>query len=96
MMLLLSRGSREILFYIWIDDDKVQIRDAREHWGKKTRETESSIRKELGDESIKVVTIGPAGENRVRYASIIPESRAAARGGSGAVMGSKKFKGNCY
>lgn len=78
--------------YLFIDDDEVTIRDARPHWGKSTSETEKAIREELGDPSIKVVPIGPAGENRVRFAGVMPASRAAGRGGAGAVMGAKNLK----
>lgn len=89
---LVVEGRAEKPAYIWIDDERVQILDAQEHWGKGTEETEKDIRKELGDESIKVIPIGPAGENKVRFAGVIPESRAAGRGGGGAVMGSKNLK----
>jgi len=89
---LVVEGKAKKPVYIWIDDDKVKIMDAEKHWGQTTGETESSIRKELGDEAVRIIPIGPAGENRVRYASINPESRAAARGGAGAVMGSKNLK----
>lgn len=89
---LMVDGKAKAPVYIWIDDDKVQIRDAQAYWGKTTGETEEGIRKELGDDSIKVIPIGPAGENRVLFAGVIPDSRAAGRGGTGAVMGSKQLK----
>ncbi|MHB8910003.1 MAG: aldehyde ferredoxin oxidoreductase family protein [Syntrophales bacterium] len=78
--------------YLWIDDDKVQIRDAEAYWGKTTGETQAGIKKELNDSRVSVIPIGPAGEKRVRFAGIIVSSRAAARGGTGAVMGAKKLK----
>ena len=56
--------------YVWIRDDKVEIRDARHLWGKGTHETKRLIREELGNDRVQVVCIGPAGENRVYGASI--------------------------
>jgi len=89
---LIVEGRAETPVYLFIDDDKVLIKDARSLWGKTTSETETSIRAELGDPSVRILPIGPAGENRVRFAGVIPESRAAGRGGAGAVMGSKNLK----
>jgi aldehyde:ferredoxin oxidoreductase len=85
-------GSAGKPVYLWIDDDKVQIRDAQAYWGKTTAETQAGIKRELNDHTISVVPIGLAGENRVRFAGMIVSSRAAARGGTGAVMGSKNLK----
>jgi len=78
--------------YLWIDNGKVEIRPARNLWGKNVRETEAMIKEELGDKRVRVASIGQAGENLVRIASVIHEERAAARTGMGAVMGSKKLK----
>ena len=89
---LIVQGKATNPVYLWIDDGNVQIRDARAHWGKTTSETEDAIRKELGDDSVKILPIGPGGENLVRFSGVIPGSRAAGRGGAGAVMGSKNLK----
>lgn len=89
---LVITGRAENPVYLSIDDKKVTLRDATPHWGKKTGETETAIRHELGDESISIAAIGPAGERLVRYSSVIVNSRAAGRGGAGAVMGSKNLK----
>jgi len=78
--------------YLWIDNGKVEIRPARHLWGKNVRETEAMIKEDLGDKRVRVASIGQAGENLVRIASVIHEERAAARTGMGAVMGSKKLK----
>jgi aldehyde:ferredoxin oxidoreductase len=79
--------------YLWIDNDRVQIRDARPLWGKNTWETDELIREDLGERTAQVAYIGPAGENLVRFAAIIcNHARAAARCGPGAVMGSKNLK----
>ncbi|MEM3653863.1 MAG: aldehyde ferredoxin oxidoreductase family protein, partial [Candidatus Bathyarchaeia archaeon] len=79
--------------YLWIDDESVEIKSADHIWGKTTWETDTIIKKEIGDEDIGMVYIGQAGENLVRYACVMNErARAAARCGIGAVMGSKKLK----
>ncbi|MBI4286348.1 MAG: aldehyde ferredoxin oxidoreductase family protein [Chloroflexi bacterium] len=79
--------------YLWIDDDRAELRDAGHLWGKSSWETGSVIREELADLEIQVLCIGPAGENLVRFASVInPPRGAAGRTGMGAVMGSKRLK----
>jgi len=76
-----------------INDGKVEIKDARHLWGKETFAAVDAIRKELKDDKISIVTIGPAGEKLVKLASVISDdSRAAGRCGLGAVMGSKNLK----
>jgi aldehyde:ferredoxin oxidoreductase len=79
--------------YVWIDDDNVQLMDAKHLWGKSPRETEEIIREDLGDYYIRVAAIGVAGEKCARVACIMNDgSRAAGRTGMGAVMGSKNLK----
>lgn len=79
--------------YLWIDDDNVQLKAADHLWGKTTGETRRLIERELGDPDIQVASIGPAGENLVKFASIISDvGRAHGRCGLGAVMGSKNLK----
>jgi aldehyde:ferredoxin oxidoreductase len=86
-------GKSEKPVYLWIDNDKVELRDASHLWGLSTGETGLRIKEELGDPGIQVLTIGPAGENLVRFASVInPPRGAAGRTGMGAVMGSKNLK----
>jgi aldehyde:ferredoxin oxidoreductase len=86
-------GKAERPVYLWIKDGKVTIKDARYLWGKDTYEAEDIIKQELGDKSIKVACIGPAGERLSRIAAIINDhGRTAARCGIGAVMGSKNLK----
>jgi len=75
-----------------IDDDSVEIRDAARYWGKGCIEAETMLKKDLG-EDFQIVTIGPAGENLVKYAVISHDfGRQAGRTGVGAVMGSKNLK----
>ncbi len=90
-IIIQGRSSKPV--YLWIDDDKIELRDAKDLWGKGVIETEEIVREELGDPTIKLASIGIAGENLVRFASIMCSTmRAAARAGIGAVMGSKKLK----
>ena len=79
--------------YIYIEDDKVNFRDASDIWGRSTWETDYIIKSKEKDESISTLTIGVGGENLVKFASIIGDrGRAVGYGGSGAVMGSKNLK----
>jgi aldehyde:ferredoxin oxidoreductase len=90
---LVVRGAAKTPVYLWIDDGKVEIRDARHLWGKDVRETTSLLHEEIGDSSTQVAVIGQGGENLVYFAAImVSVYNAAARGGAGAVMGSKKLK----
>lgn len=78
--------------YLTIIDDKVEIKDASDLWGKLVTETTDIIRKEMPDKS-RVMTIGPAGERLSNMGAIMNDyDRAAARSGVGAVMGSKNLK----
>jgi aldehyde:ferredoxin oxidoreductase len=78
--------------YLWIHDGEAEIRDAGRLWGLGTRVATDRILGETSSDA-SVAVIGPAGENLVRYACIIFDyTRAAGRGGLGAVMGSKKLK----
>jgi aldehyde:ferredoxin oxidoreductase len=78
--------------YIWIHNDKVEIRDASHLQGRGALETQDLIRKELKDPKAQVAAIGLAGENRVFTASIEQSRSSASRLGGGAVMGDKKIK----
>jgi aldehyde:ferredoxin oxidoreductase len=88
-------GAASTPSYVAIDQDGGEVKDARDLWGKTTWETERALlRTEDGRGTrTEVLSIGPAGENLVRFASPITRfRRAAGRGGTGAVMGSKKLK----
>ncbi|MHA1683039.1 MAG: aldehyde ferredoxin oxidoreductase family protein [Promethearchaeota archaeon] len=86
-------GRSENPVYLFINDDSVELRDASGLWGKTTSETEDHIMDDLHDKKVKIASIGPAGENLVKFASILSEKdRAAGRCGLGAVMGSKNLK----
>lgn len=86
-------GASKKPVYVWINDENVEIKDAGYLWGKDTRETDKALKSDLGDTDVKIACIGPAGENIVKFAAVINGVyHAAARGGAGAVMGSKKLK----
>jgi aldehyde:ferredoxin oxidoreductase len=78
--------------YLKIEEGKAELCDAGHLWGSIVPETEDRLKKELGKD-FTVASIGPAGENLVKYAAIMNNKhRAAGRGGLGAVMGSKNLK----
>jgi aldehyde:ferredoxin oxidoreductase len=90
---IVIRGRSKRPVYLWIHEGTAELRPADHLWGKFTGEAEALIRKELGDDKIEVLQIGPAGEKRVRIAALISmRSRANGRTGMGAVMGSKNLK----
>lgn len=90
---IIFRGRSPRPVYLWIDNGKVEIRDARRLWGHDVYETDDMIKEELGDGRIKLLYIGQAGENLVRFAAVMNDlDRASARSGLGAVMGSKRLK----
>ncbi len=89
---VIVRGRAEVPVYIWIEDGKVEIKDADSLWGMETTETREGIRKQA-DVDASVGAIGPAGEHQVTMACIMFEDgHAAGRTGMGAIMGSKNLK----
>ncbi len=78
--------------YLFIENDRVELKDANHLWGKDTWETQRLIREELKDEDIQIACIGPAGEKMVRVACIIHGLKRAAAKGMGPIMGSKNLK----
>ena len=79
--------------WINIDNDTVEIRSASTLWGMDTLEANHAIKETLNDDTVKIASIGQAGENGVEFALICCEyNRQAGRGGAGAVMGSKNLK----
>jgi aldehyde:ferredoxin oxidoreductase len=90
---LLFRGKSPNPVYICIQDEEVEIRDASSLWGRTVREADAMIKMEMGTDEVQILLIGPAGENLSPIASVMNNlSRAAARGGVAAVMGSKNIK----
>ncbi len=90
---IVIEGQAENPVYLWIHNGKAELRDAAHLWGKITGETETLIRAELKDDKIRVASIGPGGENLVRFACVLSDfHHASGRTGMGAVMGAKKLK----
>ena len=91
--LLILEGKAPKPSYLYIYDDRVEIRDASDYWGKGVGDTEDGLRRETGLPGLRVACIGPAGEKLVKFACIMNDKhRAAGRSGVGAVMGSKNLK----
>ncbi len=89
---VILRGKSPDLVYLWINNDKIEIRDASHLQGKGATETAALIRQELKEPKAQVAAIGLAGENRVYFASIEQGRSSASRLGIGAVMGDKGVK----
>jgi len=89
---IIVQGKAKRWLYLYVHDGTAELRDAGHLQGKDTWETEDAIKKEI-NQQCSVYTIGPAGENLVRFASIVGDhGHVAAHNGLGAVMGSKKLK----
>ena len=86
-------GKSDKPVYLYIEDGKAEIREAKHLWNKSTYETEELLKTELKDNKIEVASIGPAGENLVHGSAIIIDcGRTAGGSGVGCVMGDKKIK----
>ncbi len=92
---IIFQGKAKRPVYLWVDNDKIELRSAEHIWGKGTEASEELLIAET-DPMAHIAAIGPAGENLVRLANVITGgvtgARAAGRGGVGAVMGSKNLK----
>jgi len=90
---IILKGKATKPVYLYLDDDKVELRDAAKMWGHTTGDTEELIKEDLGHEKFESSIIGQGGENLIPYAAIMHRrSRANGRNGVGAVMGSKNLK----
>lgn len=94
---IVIKGRAKSPVYLYVHDGEIEIRDASKIWGLDTYETDKILRDELNDQSVRIATIGPAGENLVRFATILADitpygPRVIGRTGMGAVMGSKNLK----
>jgi len=79
--------------YLYIDAAGARLEDAAHLWGCDAYKTQDILRQTHDDQKIRILTIGTAGENSVRFAAIMTEKdHAAGRTGLGAVMGSKNLK----
>lgn len=91
--MIIFEGASPKPVYLYVENDKAELRDASHLWGNTTWHTEEAIRNSHQDPQIRICSIGRAGENGVYYACIINDlHRAAGRSGVGAVMGFKNLK----
>jgi len=90
---LVVKGKADKPVYLFVHNGEIEIRDAKNVWGKSVTEAQWEIRRELRDEEVKCAVCGPAGENLVRYANVMTGIKnSCGRSGMGAVMGSKNLK----
>lgn len=90
---LVIRGKADEPVYLFVDDGKVEILPAQHLWGKTISETDAILREEIGDPTVQIAYIGPAGERLIKFANIMSNLyRSAGRTGMGCVMGSKMLK----
>ena len=91
MIIFEGKSSKPV--YLYLENDKAELRDAGHLWGKTCWETEELIKETHQDPQLRVCSIGRSGENQVLFACIVNDlHRAAGRSGVGAVMGSKNLK----
>ena len=89
---LIISGHSDQPVILVIDEGKISFRDAADLWGQTTSTTLERLGREMGSD-FRLLAIGPAGEKGVRFAGIVSDvHRTTARGGAGAVMGSKNLK----
>jgi aldehyde:ferredoxin oxidoreductase len=90
---LVFKGKAAKPTYAYIHDDKLELLDASEVWGKGVHDTVKHFKNKYGEKDLTVIAIGPAGENLVKFACWVNENdRASGRGGTGCVGGSKNLK----
>ena len=90
---LVFKGKASKPVYAYITDEKLELLDASEVWGKGVHETVKFFKNKYGEKDLSVITIGKAGENLVKFACWVNENdRASGRGGTGCVGGSKNLK----
>ena len=91
--MIIFEGKSPKPVYLYVENDKAELRDAAHLWGKTTWQTEETIKADLQDPLVRVSSIGRSGENLVLFSCIVNDlHRAAGRSGVGAVMGSKNLK----
>ena len=90
---IIIEGKSEYPVYLYLNNNRIEIKNADFLWGKGINDTEDLIRENLKDKKVRIACIGPAGENLVKISCIMTDKgHAFAWGGSGAIMGSKNLK----
>jgi aldehyde:ferredoxin oxidoreductase len=89
---IVIEGKAQTPVFLYIKDNAIEFADAKKYWGLDSFETEQQLREKYS-RAVGIISIGQAGENLVRYATVVSqEGRAGGRPGMGAVMGSKNLK----
>ena len=90
---LIIRGQAPEPVYLWIDNENIEIRNAKSLWGLDTWQTHDRLLEKLGSRKLKIMTIGPGAENGTLFGCIMTDhDHAAGRTGMGTVMGAKNLK----
>jgi len=90
---LIVRGQAPQPVYLWIDSDTIEIRNAKSIWGLDTWQTQEHLESQFSSQRLKIMSIGPGGENGTLFGCIMTDKdHAAGRTGMGTVMGSKNLK----
>ena len=90
---LIFKGKAAKPVYAYVTEDKVELLDASEVWGKGVHDTVKHFKEKYGEKDLTVIAIGPGGEKLVKFACWVNENdRASGRGGTGCVGGSKNLK----
>lgn len=90
---IIIQGTASSPVYLYVHDGEAELRDATAYWGQLADSVQHGLEEELGDQRIRVLQTGIAGENGVRYAAIVNQQKHFnGRAGLGAVMGAKKLK----
>ena len=89
---LILKGKCKGRRWLEISDEQFLFHDAADLWGRKTRDCQEKLSELTGKKKLGRLCIGPAGENLVKYASIVSDERSAGRTGLGAVLGWKNLK----
>ncbi len=78
---------------IFILNGTIQIINTGDLKGSGITDAGRRLRRDLGDDDVKTLVIGPAGENRVRFATVADDAgHITGRTGMGAVLGAKRIK----
>lgn len=88
---IIVEGASKEPVLLWVSDGRAEIRDAKSYWGLTTTETETAVKTDF-DQRARSVSIGPGGENLVKFACVMEYGHAAGRSGMGCLMGAKKLK----
>jgi aldehyde:ferredoxin oxidoreductase len=90
---LVIKGKAEKPVYLYVHNGEIEIRDAHDIWGQSVTDSQWAIRDDLGDQEVKSLVCGPAGENLVRFANVMTGIKnSGGRTGMGCIMGSKNLK----